>query len=294
MKFLLWQFAAYALAAFVLGLAVAYLWSRPHAARLSRKLSFQQAHVAALQAQIGELQTSAQRHQNIVAAVGPLTEQLSAARSALTLVEAELEASVLHHTMLTNRTVELSERATRHESLAGEAERAQSDALRTRVALDSAISEHVVSRAVSEQALADALARAQSAESSLTNLRKTHERLVVDSRRELTELTLRVEQGERTRNTPIAVAPTAATVWQSAMLQEASTQPDDQILIVLPNETELLSSAGPKGTGGALANTSPQGSGGGASQERDRWGTSSPLEATQTSPGLLIELRSSE
>jgi hypothetical protein len=301
-KFLLWQFAVYALAAFVLGLAVTYLWSRPQVARLTRKLNSQQAHVAALQSEIVDLQTVARRDQKIVAAMAPLTEQLSAARSALTLVEAELEASALHHTMLTNKTVELSERATRHETLAGETERAHGEALRTRVALDSAIAEHNASKALSDQALADALARAQSAESSLANLRRAHERLVVDSRRELTELTLRTERAERAEQNRLVSAASAApspgasaaTVWQSAMVEATKTPTDDQILIVLPNETELVS-AGPSSDDGTLMDKESVGElNVESSRKSNHSGTTTVLETEQTSPGLLIELRSSE
>ncbi len=295
MKFLLWQFAAYALAAFVLGLVVAYLWWRPQLARWTRKLSSQSAHVTALQEEIFDLQTAAQRNRNIVAAIAPLTEQLSAARSALTLVEAELEASALHHAMLTGKTVELSERATRNENLANEAERAQSEALRTRVALDSAIAEHTASRAMAAQALADALARAQSAESSLVNLRRTHERFVVDSRRELTELAMRAEQAERAQLAPLAApTPAAATVWQAAMAQAASTPPDDQILIVLPNKTESLPFQGRSDVtvSESLANDPNDESV--TTQELERSGSTTVLDAPPSSPNLLIELRSSE
>jgi predicted XRE-type DNA-binding protein len=291
-KFLLWQFAAYALAAFVLGLAMAHLWWRPRAARSSRKLNSQLAHNVALQAEIVDLHNAAQRDRNIVAAIAPLTEQLSAARSALTLVEAEREASALHQTMLTNKTVELSERAARHESLAVDTERAQAEALRTRIALDSAIAEHTAARAMSEQALADALARAQSAESSLANLRKTHERLVVDSRRELTELTMRVEQAERARLAPPATGVTAATVWQAAMVEATSSPTDDQILIVLPNETEPLRSGSVPVTSVPLTSEAT-GVHQDTSAQRDRPGTTL-VEAAQTSPNLVIELRSSE
>jgi hypothetical protein len=304
-KFLLWQFAAYALAAFVLGLAMAHLWWRPRAARSSRKLNSQLAHNIALQAEIVDLHNAAQRDRNIVAAIAPLTEQLSAARSALTLVEAEREASSLHQTMLTNKTVELSERAARHESLAVDTERAQAEALRTRIALDSAIAEHTAARAISEQALADALTRAQSAESSLANLRKTHERLVVDSRRELTELTLRVEQAERARlalrppvgqsnfvKAPTATGVAAATVWQAAMVEATGSPTDDQILIVLPGETEL-SSSGSVPNAGVPLTSEASGDHQETSPQRDRPGTTL-VEAAQTSPNLVIELRSSE
>lgn len=292
-KFLLWQFAAYALAAFVLGFVVAYLWSRPQAARLSRKLTSQFAHIGALQSEIVDLKTAARRDKNIVAAIVPLTEQLSAARSALTLVEAELEASVMHHAMLTNKTVDLSERASRHENLAGEAERAQGEALRTRVALDSAIAEHTANRANSEQALADALARAQSAESSLANLRRTHERLVVDSRREMTELTVRAERAEKVRliSSPNA---SAETVWQSAVVEAASTQSDDQILIVLPNDAALGLSEAISGMGSSLVKEPQDEFTRENSQERDRPGVTTVLQTAQSSPNLLIELRSSE
>jgi chromosome segregation ATPase len=303
-KFLLWQFSVYALAAFVLGLAVAYLWSRPQVARLTRKLNSQQAHIGALQSEIVDLQTVVRRDQNIVAAMAPLTEQLSAARSALTLVEAELEASALHHAMLTNKTVDLSQRAARNETLAGETERAQGEALRIRVALDSAIAEHTAGRALSEQTLADALARAQSAESSLANLRRAHERLVVDSRRELTELTVRTERAERERlaSPASAASPalsaagtgaTAASVWQSAMVEAVNAPTDDQILIVLPNERELVSGEIPV-TGSALAKEFTDEINVESSRESDRLGTTTLLEADQTSPGLVIELRSSE
>jgi chromosome segregation ATPase len=299
-KFLLWQFSVYALAAFVLGLAVAYLWSRPQVARLTRKLNSQQAHIGALQSEIVDLQTVVRRDQNIVAAMAPLTEQLSAARSALTLVEAELEASALHHAMLTNKTVDLSQRAARNETLAGETERAQGEALRIRVALDSAIAEHTAGRALSEQTLADALARAQSAESSLANLRRAHERLVVDSRRELTELTVRTERAERQRlaspasdTSAAGTGATAASVWQSAMVEAVNTPTDDQILIVLPNEKELVSGEIPV-TGSALAKEFTDEINVESSRESDRSGTTTLLEADQTSPGLVIELRSSE
>jgi hypothetical protein len=299
-KFLLWQFSVYALAAFVLGLAVAYLWSRPQVARLTRKLNSQQAHIGALQSEIVDLQTVVRRDQNIVAAMAPLTEQLSAARSALTLVEAELEASALHHAMLTNKTVDLSQRAARNETLAGETERAQGEALRIRVALDSAIAEHTAGRALSEQTLADALARAQSAESSLANLRRAHERLVVDSRRELTELTVRTERAERQRlaspasdTSAAGTGATAASVWQSAMVEAVNTPTDDQILIVLPNEKELVSGETPL-TGSAFAREFTDEITVESSRERDHSGTTTLLEADQTSPGLVIELRSSE
>jgi chromosome segregation ATPase len=292
-KFLLWQFAVYALAAFVLGLAMAYLWSRPQAARLSRKLRSQSAHVAALQSEIVALQAAAQRDRNIVAAIAPLTEQLSVARGALTLVEAELEASALNHAMLTKKTVDLSERAARHETLASEAERAQSEALRTRIALDSAIAEHVASRSTTDQALADALARAQSAESSLANLRRTHERLVVDSRRELTELAMRVERAERDNVRSISVASAAAGPdWQAAVAEAASAPADDQILIVLPNETAEASSVTPNANEASLANDLQTGSRE-SSQEREQSGAATLVEAPTSSP-LLIELRRSE
>jgi hypothetical protein len=291
-KFLLWQFAAYALAAFVLGLAMAHLWWRPRAARSSRKLNSQLARNVALQAEIADLQNAAQRDRNIVEAIAPLTDQLSAARSALTLFEAEREASTLHQTMLTKKTIELSERAARHESLAIDTERAQAEALRTRIALDSAIAEHTTVRATSEQALADALARAQSAESSLANLRKTHERLVVDSRRELTELTMRIEQAERVRLTPPSTGVAAATVWQAAMIETASLPADDQILIVLPNETGL-SSSGSRPEGGVPFTSEASDDQEETSRKRDRPGTTL-VEAGQSSPNLVIELRSSE
>jgi predicted XRE-type DNA-binding protein len=291
-KFLLWQFAAYALAAFVLGVAMAHLWWRPRAARSLRKLNSQLAHNVSLQAEIVDLQNAAQRDRNIVAAIAPLTDQLSAARSALTMVEAEREASALHQTMLTNKTVELSERAARHESLAIDTERAQAEALRTRIALDSAIAEHTAARAISERALAEALARAQSAESSLANLRKTHERLVVDSRRELTELTMRVEQAERARLASTSTGVAAATVWQAAMIETASLPTDDQILIVLPNETEISSSG--SGPEAGLPFTSEASDGQEeTSRKRDRPGTTL-VEAGPSSPNLVIELRSSE
>jgi chromosome segregation ATPase len=293
-KFLLWQFAAYALAAFLLGLAMAYLWSRPQAARLSRKLRSQSAHVVALQSEIVALQAAAQRDRNIVAAIAPLTEQLSVARGALTLVEAELEASALNHAMLTSKTVDLSERAARHEILAGEAERAQSEALRTRIALDSAIAEHVASRAVADQALADALARAQSAESSLANLRRTHERLVVDSRRELTELAMRAERAERDNVRAVSVTSAVPDPdWQSAMAEAATVPADDQILIVLPNEVAETSSIAPTVKDGSLANDlqsdSPE-----LSQEREHSGMATMVETPTSSTPLLIELRRSE
>ena len=291
-KFLLWQFAVYALAAFVLGVSVAYLWSRPQAARLARKLTSQFAHVAALQSQIVELQSAAQRDKNIVAAIAPLTEQLSVARGALILVEAQLEASALHQTMLTNKTLDLSERAARHENLAGETERAQGDALRTRVAL----AEHTANRAISEQALADALARAHSAESSLANLRRAHERLVVDSRRELTELTLRAERAVRGETARLASSPaaTAVTVWQSAMVNAATKQSDDQILIVLPNETELVSAEPTSGSSASLLKDAQVEFARESSRESGRSGTTTVPEAAPSSPDLLIELRSSE
>jgi hypothetical protein len=291
-KFLLWQFAAYALAAFVLGLAMAHLWWRPRAARCSRKLNSQLANVAALQAEIVDLQNAAQRDRNIVAAIAPLTDQLSAARSALTMVEAEREASALHQAMLADKTVALSERAARNESLAADTQRAQAEALRTRIALDSAIAEHTASRSVAEQALADALARAQSAESSLSSLRKTHERLVVESRRELTELTLRIEQAERSRMAPLSSGVAAATVWQSAMVQAASTPPDDQILIVLPDETEASVAGVVPNTDAPMTSEASAGHGA-TSGQPDRPGTTL-VEAAQTSPNLVIELRSSE
>jgi hypothetical protein len=291
-KFLLWQFAAYALAAFVLGVAMAHLWWRPRAARSLRKLNSQLAHNVSLQVEIVDLQNAAQRDRNIVAAIAPLTDQLSAARSALTMVEAEREASALHQTMLTNKTVELSERAARHESLAIDTERAQAEALRTRIALDSAIAEHTAARAISEQALAEALARAHSAESSLANLRKTHERLVVDSRRELTELTMRVEQAERARLASTSTGVAAATVWQAAMIETASLPTDDQILIVLPNETEISSSgSGPEAGLPFTSEASDEQEE--TSRKRDRPGTTL-VEAGPSSPNLVIELRSSE
>jgi hypothetical protein len=291
-KFLLWQFATYALAAFVLGLAVGHLWWRPRAARILRKLSSQHAHVGALQREIADLHTSAQRDRNIVAAVAPLTDQLSVARSALTLAEAELEASALRHTMLKNQTADLTERAARTEALANDAERAQRDAARTKAALDSTIAEHTSNRAAGDQALAEALARAQSAESALANLRRTHERLVVDSRRELTELTMRAEQAEIARvAAPIA---SASTVWQSAMADAAAIQTDDQILIVLPSEVDTQLAGVPGSAGGNLTNEVQAGPADGTTSGDSDNSVTRLAKSEQTLPVVVIELRSSE
>lgn len=294
MKFLLWQFAAYALAAFLLGFAVASLWWRPLAARLARKLGSQTGQIAAMHREIVDLQASVQHDRNIVAAMAPLTEQLSVARSALTLVEAELEASALRHAMLSNKAKDLTKRADRHEALAGDAERAQGEALRTRVALDQAIADHALNRTANEQALAEALARAHNAESSLANLRRTHERLVVDSRRELTEITIRAEQSERIRLAPQVAS--AATVWQKAMAEASMESPsftaDDQILIVLPSDDEALD-AGDAGSGIRAPRREMQsGTEGETSSERHHPEVSS-IAVVPTTP-VFIELRSSE
>ena len=296
MKFLLWQFAVYALAAFLLGLIVAHLWWRPRAARQARKLHSQASHVVALQKEIVDLQTAAQCDRNIVAAIAPLTEQLSVARSALTLLEAELEASALRHTMLNNRTTDLTERADRHEASASDAQRAQGEALRTRAALDQAIAEHAAARATNEQALAEALARAQSAESSLANLRRTHERLVVESRRELTEVALRAEHAERSRVVSQTATATAASVWQKAMAEASSSASsvaaDDQILIVLPTKDDVQL-VGATSRSGSPLNEIGGGFESDSSGEHDQTG-STALRVGQSSPDLLIELRSSE
>jgi hypothetical protein len=223
-KFLVWQFAAYALCAFGLGVLAVALWLRPERLR-------QRATDARLRARLVEGRAAAEAVRDERDALLRRVDELSARaaelddlKRATALLGADRDAAARRERRAVERVAELESLLStgREADAASHSLRAELSVLREE--LDRRLASHHREREVLIAARTDAVVRADRLESELMARAQRHDTYVVAAQQERTELMLRIERLERKRSTaPMRAAGGADALRAALTLDEDAT-----------------------------------------------------------------------
>lgn len=238
-KFLVAQFALYALASLVVGAVAATLWWRPLVAQLRREHQRAAAHRQALEQSLAESERRAAADRATIESLGDLVGDLHEVRRALTMVEAELEAGSMHQSQATARVAELEQTV---EGLWADARNGQA-AVAELQRMKSNFAERLealrAERDRSERLRADALARATLAEQELVSLRSLHAVTVQRAQAERSALELRADRAEAALK-HVAREQQVLASWAPAEHRESEHAPEPSVLVDLTADGSVI------------------------------------------------------
>jgi chromosome segregation ATPase len=237
-KFLFWQFALYALAAFNLGALCVHFWWQPRhdAARRSAKARGQQ--IETLQASLAAEQTARARDTAIVAQLPQLTEDLNLARQALKYVEVELEASAIRRDQVQTVAADLQQRLSSQRTAVDNVGRLEQEISRLREELNESLATAAADRASAESQMARINAALRNADDARKSLQKRHDEFVLSSQRDLSVMTVRAESAER-QLAGISVSRTDHLVSVGSQT-EVSEHATDSVILDLRGDTGIV------------------------------------------------------
>lgn len=196
MKFLFWQFAVYACAAFVLGEVCAYLVLKPRLDRSKSELQIAEQRGSSLQVQSKDLETARRRLANSEKLAASLEASLREANERIVLADAKLEAERMARENADSATRGANEKLSMAQASAAQVVSLQLELRAVKEQLSKLSAETSGEREQYQHEIAAARASEQAASSALAELQSRHNAQLELSQRSLTEAVVRAEEAE--------------------------------------------------------------------------------------------------
>jgi hypothetical protein len=193
-KFLLWQFAAYAGAAMAIGFALGIAWATSTRRALTRHLERVERTLESTETQLRRVREQRSRDDVAIRESRELSSKLVELHASLALVEADVRANQIGRVEAERMRDEAVLAADRYRAEAAVARQTEFELARAREKLAAAHAALEAERAATMRAVSDAEARAARLTGELAALRRAHDERVVAHQRELSAALVDAEQ----------------------------------------------------------------------------------------------------
>jgi hypothetical protein len=195
-KFLLWQFFAYALASMAAGALLASIWARSTRSALQRAFERARRTVEAERAANARIRKDRAADQLLVAEANDLATKLSEVRSALALVEADMAASQMNRAEAERSRLIAETQLMNERGFLVRAKRAEAEVLQIRDERDRLQSDLESLRSTVNGDLSRLTNERDALQEELAHISELHDSLVVSDQTERTQALLRAEEAE--------------------------------------------------------------------------------------------------
>ena len=264
MKFLFWQFSAYASAALLVGVVVGRMLAGPVIARARREADAANLRAEALLRSAPEAELVVRRNEMLSASVVRLEAELQSSRDALLLAETDLHVAVLAGKQAREALASADSRRSAAATQAARAHVAEGELAAAESELAAFRGEASDAHESANRRIADAEGRTRIASERLESLRVTHAELVRRSQTALTHAEIRAEQAEATASMLGASLARERAAFETAVATRAGVggdaetvteqeSPDVALLILHDSWSDVGPDAGSEGSDGAAS-----------------------------------------
>jgi hypothetical protein len=195
-KFLLWQFFAYALASMAAGALLATIWARSTRSALQRAFDRARRTIDAERAANARIRKERAADHLLVAEANDLATKLSEVRSALALVEADMAASQMNRTEAERARLIAETQLINERGFLVRAKRAEAELLQIRDERNRLQSDLESLRGRVDADLQRLTTERNALQEELAHVAEVHDALVVSDQTERTRALLRAEEAE--------------------------------------------------------------------------------------------------